>query len=114
MVEGEVEEGKLYEEGDFNRKIIIPEREEYRVRTFMEEIDQSQKTLVFCATQQHALMVRDIINQMKTSNDPNYCVRVVADDGEEGERWLRVFQDNDKTIPTSQQGSMRAMFGTSC
>ena len=37
---------------------------------------------------------------MKTSSDPNYCVRVTADDGKEGERLLRAFQDNDKTIPT--------------
>jgi len=31
----------------------------------MEEINQNQKTLVFCANQLHALAVRDLINQMK-------------------------------------------------
>ena len=30
-------------------------------------INQSEKTLVFCATQDHALAVRDLINQMKDS-----------------------------------------------
>jgi type I restriction enzyme R subunit len=36
----------------------------------MSQINQNEKTLVFCATQDHALAVRDLINQMKTSNDP--------------------------------------------
>ena len=53
---------------------------------FMEQIDQSEKTLVFCATQDHALVVRDLINQMKTSKDPNYCQRVTANDGEMGDQ----------------------------
>lgn len=100
IIEGEVEAGKRYEEDDFNRIIEIKEREAYRVKLFMEKIDQTQKTLVFCATQAHALAARDLINQVKTSTEPNYCVRVTANDGTEGERWLRVFQDNEKTIPT--------------
>ena len=62
VIKGEVEEGERYTEDDFNRLIIIAEREAYRVKTFMELIDQNQKTLVFCATQKHALMVRDLIN----------------------------------------------------
>ena len=88
LIEGEVEEGKRYGEDDFNRVIEIKEREKYRVKLFMETIDQSQKTLVFCATQEHALAVRDLINQMKDSTDPNYCVRVTANDGELGEQHL--------------------------
>ena len=66
----------------------------------MQDIDQGQKTLVFCASQDHALAVRNLINQMKTNSDPNYCVRVTANDGKLGEQHLRTFQDNDKTIPT--------------
>ena len=47
VVEGEIEEGKRYQEPDFNRIIEIREREQYRVKLFMDIIDQSQKTLVF-------------------------------------------------------------------
>ncbi len=111
VVEGEVEEGKRYEEDDFNTVIEIREREAYRVKLFMEKIDQNQKTLVFCATQVHALAVRDLINQNKTSTDPNYCVRVTANDGKEGERWLRTFQDNEKTIPTILTTSQKLSTG---
>ena len=111
IIEGEIEEGKLYGEDDFNKIIEIKEREAYRVKIFMEMIDQKQKTLVFCATQDHAAAVRDLINQIKTSKEPNYCVRVTARDGGEGERWLRVFQDNEKTIPTILTTSQKLSTG---
>ncbi|MCO6045612.1 hypothetical protein NG895_17065, partial [Aeoliella sp. ICT_H6.2] len=111
LVEGEVEEGKRYEEADFNRIIEIAEREKYRVRLFMDQIDQREKTLVFCATQPHALAVRDLINQMKSSAHPDYCVRVTSNDGAEGERFLSTFQDNEKTIPTILTTSQKLSTG---
>jgi type I restriction enzyme R subunit len=111
LIEGEVEEGKRYTESDFNRVIEIKERERYRVKLFMEAIDQNQKTLVFCATQDHAAAVRDLVNQMKTSKEPNYCVRVTARDGADGDRFLRTFQDNEKTIPTILTTSQKLSTG---
>lgn len=47
----------------------------------MEQINQNEKTLVFCASQPHALAVRDLINQMKAIRAQNYCQRVTANDG---------------------------------
>ncbi|MCA1771070.1 MAG: DEAD/DEAH box helicase family protein [Halomonas sp.] len=83
VIQGEVEEGRRYAEPDFNRLIRIKEREQYRVKVFMEMIDQRDKTLVFCANQAHALAVRDLINQAKTNTAPDYCVRVDPEwDGE--------------------------------
>ena len=100
-----------YTEPDFNRIIEIREREQYRVKLFMEMIDQSQKTLMFCATQDHAAAVRDLINQMKISRDPNYCVRVTAHDGAAGDQCLRTFQDNEKTDPTILTTSQKLSTG---
>jgi len=111
LIEGVIESGKRYEEQDFNKIIEIAERERYRVGILMDLIDQREKTLVFCATQNHALVVRDIINQTKTSTDPNYCQRVTADDGELGEQHLRDFQDNEKTIPTILTTSQKLSTG---
>ncbi len=111
LVEGEIEAGKRYEEADFNRIIEIKEREKKRVEIFMSQIDQREKTLVFCANQAHALVIRDLINQMKTSTDPLYCVRVTADDGGLGEQYLRDFQDNEKTIPTILTTSQKLSTG---
>ncbi len=111
VLEGEVEAGKLYGESDFNRKLEIQARERKRVEIFMAQIDQTQKTLVFCASQEHALLVRDIINQVKTSKEPNYCHRVTANDGALGEQWLRDFQDNEKSIPTILTTSQKLSTG---
>ncbi len=111
VIEGEVEAGKLYEEADFNKIIEIREREKKRVEIFISQIDQREKALVFCATQAHALAVRDLINQMKTSKDPNYCQRVTANDGTLGEQHLRDFQDNEKTIPTILTTSQKLATG---
>ena len=111
VMEGDIAFGKVYEEKDFNRKIEIREREAYRVRLLMGMINQREKTLVFCATQDHALMVRDLINQMKAGSDPNYCQRVTSNDGERGEQYLRDFQDNEKTIPTILTTSQKLSTG---
>lgn len=111
LIEGNIEAGKRYTESDFNKIIEIKEREAHRVKVFMEQINQNEKTLVFCATQDHALAVRDLINQMKTSTDPNYCQRVTANDGELGEQYLRDFQDNEKTIPTILTTSQKLSTG---
>jgi len=111
VVAGEVVSGKRYVESDFNKIIVIPEREAYRVKLLMGMIDQREKTIVFCATQAHALMVRDLINQNKTNTDPMYCVRVTADDGARGDEALRAFQDNEKTIPTILTTSQKLSTG---
>lgn len=111
VIEGEIETDKRYTEPDFNKIIEIKAREKKRVEIFMADIDQGDKTLVFCATQDHALAVRDLINQIKISTDPNYCVRVTANDAEEGERHLRVFRDNEKTIPTILTTSQKLSTG---
>ncbi len=111
LIEGEVETGKRYVESDFNRVIEIKEREQHRVKLFMGMINQQEKSLVFCATQAHALAVRDLINQNKSGKDPNYCVRVTADDGALGEQYLRDFQDNEKTIPTILTTSQKLSTG---
>jgi len=111
LVEGEIEVKKRYTESDFNKIIEIKEREKKRVEIFMGQINQQEKTLVFCATQDHALAVRDLINQMKTSTDPNYCQRVTASDGALGEQHLRDFQDNEKTIPAILTTSQKLSTG---
>jgi len=111
VVEGEVQEGRRYTEAEFNRIIEIEQRERQRVEILMDQIDPRQKTLVFCATQEHALAIRDLINQRKASTDPNYCHRVTADDGELGNSWLRAFQDNEKTIPTILTTSQKLSTG---
>ncbi len=119
VVAGNIEQGRRYEEQDFNRIIKIKEREAYRVQLFMGMLDPLEKTIVFCATQLHALAVRDLVNQFKVpgpqtrpqTHDPLYCVRVTAKDGAIGDEHLRAFQDNEKTIPTILTTSQKLSTG---
>ena len=115
VVAGNIEPGRRYDEKDFNRIIKIKEREAYRVQLLMGMIDQREKTIVFCATQLHALAVRDLVNQFNTpsphTRDPLYCVRVTANDGAIGDEHLRSFQDNEKTIPTVLTTSQKLSTG---
>jgi hypothetical protein len=77
-----------------------------RVEVFLELIDQNEKTIIFCATQVHARAVRDLINQRKVSNDPNYCTRVTAADGKIGDMHLSHFwlcsRCQDQRAPAEQ------------
>lgn len=111
VIEGEVEEGKRYEEKEFNVTIEIIERETLRVNKFLDDANQNEKAIIFCANQAHAALIRDLVNQNAKSKDPFYCVRVTANDGEEGERFLRTFQDNEKTIPTILTTSLKLTTG---
>jgi len=111
VLAGELDRDKTYTEADFNTRLVIDQRERSRVHEFMDQIDQRQKTLVFCATQDHAARVRNFINQVKANPDPHYCERVTADDGALGERHLREFQDNEKTLPTILTTSQKLSTG---
>lgn len=111
IIEGEVEQGRIYKEADFNKIIEIKARETKRVKILLSEINQKEKTIVFCATQDHALAIRDLINQHKTSKEPNYCVRVTANDGELGEQYLKAFRNNENNLPTILTSSQKLSTG---
>jgi len=100
IIEGEVEKDRIYEEQDFNRSIVIEERERKRVQELLSVINHDEKTLVFCATQPHAGLIRNLINQESKNKPVDYCVRVTAEDAAIGETYLKQFQDNEKLIPT--------------
>lgn len=110
ILSGEVEK-EVYEKSDFNTNIHIRQREDYLVRIMLDNINQNDKTIVFCANQNHAILVRDLINKHKESSDSNYCVRVTADEGEVGDQYLRDFQDSEKTIPTILTTSQKLSTG---
>ena len=98
---GEIDKEKTYSESDFyNGRIQIKERDEHRVQELLNKIDPDEKTIIFCATQKHAMIVRDMVNKHKKRPASNYCERVTADDGEVGEATLRTFQNNEKLLPT--------------
>lgn len=98
VIKGAVTRG-LYEIKDFERIITINERTDLIARAILNHIQPMDKTIVFCVNQDHALMMRDLINSHKEITDPNYCVRVTSDEGVLGMTHLESFLDNDKDIP---------------
>lgn len=111
VLSGEVDETKVYTEQDFYAgNIYIKQRDEARVKEFMKHIKPDEKTIVFCATQNHAAQIRDMINRLHRGN-PEYAVRVTANDGAQGEQYLSDFQDNEKTIPTILTTSQKLSTG---
>lgn len=98
IIQGEVKKD-LYDINDFNKSITIKQRTELLAKTILNQIGVMDKTIVFCANQDHALDLRDYINKYKTVSDPNYCVRITSDEGKHGKELLELFQDNDNDIP---------------
>ena len=100
VLEGEIEEGDVYTLSEFNTKIVIEARERKLVQTMLANLNPQEKTIVFCANQAHAAMVRDLINQEVKLAGSDYCVRVTANDGAIGDGYLKQFKDNEKSRPT--------------
>ena len=111
VLEGEPDQGRKYVETDFNRVIEIKARERKRVKIFLNNANQNEKTIIFCANQEHAAAVRDLVNQESESSNVKYCVRVTANDGSLGDGYLEDFQDNEKTIPTVLTTSQKLSTG---
>lgn len=112
-VEGDIDKEKVYTEQDFyNGNIEMRQRDEHRVKEFLSQMESTdQKTIIFCATQRHAMIIRDMVNQHKKVPDSNYCERVTADDAAEGEKQLRLFQNNDRLRPTILTTSQKLSTG---
>ena len=111
VLEGEVKEEYVYPEKDFNKKIVIKERERKRTQEMLAVINQNEKTIVFCTDQAHAAMIRDLINQEADSKATDYCVRVTSNDGEVGNTYLKQFKDNEKLLPTILTTSQKLTTG---
>ena len=111
--QGDIDKEKTYTESDFyNGHIEIRARDEYRVKEFLTKMENpNEKTIVFCATQRHAMIIRDMINQHKLVPDANYCERVTAEDGKTGEDTLKKFQNNDLLRPTILTTSQKLSTG---
>jgi len=79
IIKGQAEKS-VYEIQDFDKTIVVPERNDLVAKSILENINPLEKTIVFCVDQSHALRMRDSINTYKTIKDPDYCVRVTSNE----------------------------------
>lgn len=90
---------------DFERKIALKVRTEAIARNlteFMKGTDRYAKTIVFCVDQEHAEDMRKALNNFNTDlakKNPEYVVRVTADEGSTGRGYLDRFTELETTVP---------------
>ena len=100
----ELDKDKYYSTDELEReRIRIKERDRHFVRELYEVMPANEKALVFCATQEHALRIAQIIREearRRGVHAAHYCERVTAEDGEAGERFLRQFRNSENLVPT--------------
>ncbi len=88
---------------DFERLLSHKSRTEAMARSiaqYLQSTDPFAKTIVFCVDMEHAEQMRLAISNECAEwvrRDPNYVVRIVAEDGKQ---YLSDFRDVEKTSPT--------------
>jgi type I restriction enzyme R subunit len=101
----EIPDGE-YGTRDFERTLSLKARTEAIARNltdFLKKTDRSGKTIIFCVDQEHAEQMRQTLNNLNTDltqKQPNYVVRIVADEGRIGRGHLDRFMELETTVPT--------------
>ena len=98
IIQGEATKDR-YEVKDYEKNIVVKDRADLLAKSILNNMNEMDKTIVFCVNQNHALNLRDSINKYKSVTDPDYCVRVTSDEGQGGRDYLEAFQNNDRDIP---------------
>lgn len=88
----------------FEREIRLPDRTASMVTHLaglLRRFGPLQKTMVFCVDMEHAQEVARQLNNAfaDLGHGDNYAVPIVSEEGEQGRRWLELFQDSDKILP---------------
>lgn len=110
VVSGEIDKHRVYQANDWNSQIHSDDRERLLVRLLVNNLPLYQQTIVFCRTQAHAALVRDLINEEIKPSALDYCVRVTADEPL-GDIYLLNFQDGDKATPVILTTSQKLTTG---
>lgn len=88
----------------FEREIRLPDRTRTVVghlAKLLRQFGPMHKTMVFCVDMEHAQEVaRQLNNEFADLGlGDDYAVPIVSEEGEQGQRWLRAFQDSDRKLP---------------
>ena len=79
-------EDRIYTNSDFDYNIIIEDRTyevAKQITEYLKSTDRMQKTIVFCATEEHAERMRSALNNLNSDmckENPDYVVRITGSD----------------------------------
>ena len=83
---GNVIEDRIYNNSDYDYNIVIEDRIQQvasEITAYLKSTDRMAKTIVFCATEDAALRMRDALaqlNQDMVQQNPDYVVRITGSD----------------------------------
>ncbi|MDO4779350.1 MAG: DEAD/DEAH box helicase family protein [Tissierellia bacterium] len=83
---GKLVEDRVYNNRDYDYNIIIQDRTEQvakEISDYLKSTDRMQKTIVFCASEDHAERMRIALNNENSDmvkNNADYCVRITGSD----------------------------------
>lgn len=83
---GQVIEDRIYNNSDYDYNIILEDRINEvanEITTYLKSTDRMQKTIVFCATEDHAELMRIALNNLNNDmaqENPDYVVRITGSD----------------------------------
>ena len=112
-------EQRQYNRADMGRKLAVQVRRQVvarRITKMLHDIGRMTKTIVFCADQEEALEMRNLLvglNRDLCQRDSRYVMRITSDD-KEGKRQLDNFIDPDEPYPTIVTTSDLLETGVDC
>ena len=83
---GNLIEDRVYTNSDFDYNIVLEDRimqVASEITAYLKSTDRMQKTIVFCANEEHALQMRDALAQLNADmcrENPDYVVRITGSD----------------------------------
>ncbi len=112
-------EDRVYTNSDFDYKIIIQDRINQvaqEITNYLKATDRMSKTIVFCANEEHADMMRKALNNLNsdiTKEHPDYVVRITASD-DYGKKKLDYFISVNAEYPVIATTSELLSTGADC
>lgn len=104
--EGNLIDDRIYNQRDFDKAIVFPERTKavaHKISEFLHETNPMNKTIVFCSNIDHAerlrqALVNDPLNREEVAKDHRYVMRITGDNLE-GKAELDNFIDPKRPYP---------------
>lgn len=116
---GNLIEDRLYNNSDYDYNIIIEDRIEAvakEITKYLKSTDRMQKTIVFCATEEHAERMRVALNNLNADmcqENSDYVVRITGSD-EYGKSKLKYFISVSSDYPVIATTSKLLSTGADC
>ena len=112
-------EDRIYTNSDFDYNIILEDRTyevAREITEYLKSTDRMQKTIVFCATEDHAERMRIALNNLnkdKVAENPDYVVRITGSDTF-GKSKLKYFISASAPYPVIATTSKLLSTGADC